>query len=474
MEEKQKRIMILGASALQVPAIKKAKELGYQIILVDYDENAVGFSLADVKLVVSTLDQEEVYRQALIYQPDVVITSTSDGPVRTAAYVNEKLGKRPDLSYENAQCATIKSRMRDRLKECGVPIPEYYAVTDFEAFSAAVDKLGGDCIVKPADNAGSRGVVHMDYKVHQGRQLEYETLARKESAERMAAYYRAIYHYSLGNARNSTVMVEEYMHGPEVSVEIMVTEGEPHILTITDKFITPPPYFVELAHCEPSRLDPQTQEQIRKVAAQAVRAIGMDNAPAHVEIKVTEEGPKIVELAARLGGDFITSRLVPLSTGIDMVGASVLLATGEVPDLTPKWKRGAAIHFISVSNEPGGSEADIWRAPREPEAPRLAEGMQAFVDSRPGGEDCESASGGQQEAAQAGVITRITVPDALYGLEGVEEISLYKKPGDHVQGTRSSNDRLGHVITTGETPEQAMELGKQVLAQIGVEIRYER
>ena len=180
-------------------------------------------------------------------------------------------------------------------------------------------------------------------------------------------------------------------------------------------------------------------------------------------------------------------------------------ATGEVPDLTPKWKRGAAIHFISVSNEPSGGEADIWRVPREPEAPQLAEGMLdsvsnepgggeagiwraprvseatqlaegmlASVDSRPGGEDSETASSGQQEAAQAGVITRITVPDALYGLEGVEEISLYKKPGDHVQGTRSSNDRLGHVITTGETPEQAMELGKQVLAQIGVEIRYER
>ena len=92
VSEKQKKMMILGASALQVPAIKKAKELGYQIILVDYDETAVGFELADVKLVVSTLDQEEVYRQALLYQPDVVITSTSDGPVRTAAYVNERHG----------------------------------------------------------------------------------------------------------------------------------------------------------------------------------------------------------------------------------------------------------------------------------------------------------------------------------------------------------------------------------------------
>lgn len=429
-EEKRKKMMILGASALQVPAIKKAKELGYQVICVDYDENAVGFELADIRLVVSTLDQEEVYRQALIYQPDVVITSTSDGPVRTAAYVNEKLGKRPDLSYENALCATIKSKMRDRLKECGVPIPEYYAATDYEAFSEAVDRLHGNCIVKPADNAGSRGVVLLDLAgcgadLPDGIDAPAGHANPVQSGKHSAdGFKEQVYRYSLGNARGGTVMVEEYMHGAEVSVEIMVIGGEPHILTITDKYITPPPYFVELAHCEPSRLDAGTQEEIRKVAAQAVRAIGIENAPAHVEIKVTEEGPKIVELAARLGGDFITSGLVPLSTGIDMVGASVLLATGQAPDLTPRWNRGAAIHFI--------------------------------------------------HAEQEGVLARITVPDTLYGQEGVEEISLYKKYGEPVRGTRSSNDRLGHVITTGETPEQAMELGKRILAQISVEITYER
>ncbi len=403
-----KKIMILGASALQVPAIKKAKELGYQVIAVDYDENAVGFAFADVKLVVSTLDQEEVYRQALIYQPDVVITSTSDGPVRTAAYVNEKLGKRPDLSYENAQCATIKSKMRNRLRECGVPIPKYYAVEDFTAFSEAVDKLNGRCIVKPADNAGSRGVMLLDP----------EELSAAHFNERKEQIYR----YSRGNSRGGTVMVEEYMQGPEVSVEAIVIEGKPHILTVTDKFITPPPYFVELAHCEASMLDEKIQEGIRAVAGQAICAIGIENAPAHVEVKVTQDGPKIVELAARLGGDFITSKLVPLSTGIDMVGASVELAVGKRPDLTPKWNRGAAIHFIHA------------------------------------------------DEGQEGIISEIAVPRALYAQKGVEEIILYKKPGDSVQGTRSSNDRLGHVITTGETPQEAMELGARVVAQIGVGI----
>ena len=239
---RQKNMMILGASELQVPAIRKAKELGYQIILVDYNENAVGFALADVKLVVSTLDQEEVYRQALIYEPDVVITSTSDGPVRTAAYVNEKLGKKPDLSYKDSLCATIKSHMRKRLEENQVPIPAYFSVQNFSEFKEAVGALQGNCIVKPADNAGSRGVVLLD-----GEQSEDEKELRR------------VYEYSRENSRNGTVMVEEYMTGAEVSVEAMTVEGKTTILTITDKYITPPPYFVEIAHSEPSSLPDKVQ-----------------------------------------------------------------------------------------------------------------------------------------------------------------------------------------------------------------------
>lgn len=398
-----KRMMILGASALQVPAIKAAKEMGYEIILVDYDENAVGFPLADVKLVVSTLDMEEVYKQALIYKPDVVITSTSDGPVRTAAYVNEKLGKKPDLSYEDALCATIKSNMRNRLKENHVPVPAYYTADNFESFQAAAETLD-DCIVKPSDNAGSRGVVLLE-----GNQKQEE----KELCR--------IYEYSKKNSRNGIVMIEEFMVGPEVSVEAITVDGETEIIAITDKYITPPPYFVELAHSEPSRLSEEIQGQIRDIALQAIRAIRLQNGPSHTEVKITEEGPKIVEIAARLGGDFITSRLVPLSTGVDLVGASVQLAAGKKPELKRKWQKAAAIHFIH----------------------------------------------GEQ-----GKIQCLEETEEMSRLDGIEEVAIYKKPGDVVDGTKSSNDRLGHIITTGRTPEEAMEKGRKALECIRLE--YER
>ncbi len=395
-----KKMMILGGSALQVPAIKAAKELGYEIILVDYDENATGFALADVKLVVSTLDKEEVYRQALIYRPDVVITSTSDGPVRTAAYVNERLGKKPDLSYEDSLCATIKSHMRKRLEENHVPVPVYYVAENWAGFWEAVKALDGRCIVKPSDNAGSRGVTLL------------------EGGEKTEEELRRAYDYSKGNSRNGIVMVEEFMSGAEVSVEAMTVNGKTEIISITDKYITPPPYFVEIAHSEPSRLGGEIQERIREVALQAIRAIRLQNGPSHTEIKVTEEGPKVVEIAARLGGDFITSRLVPLSTGVDLVGASVRLAAGEAPDLSAKWQRAAAIHFIQSGK---------------------------------------------------GKLRRLEIGEEIFRMDGVEEAVLYKKAGDTTDGTRSSNDRLGHIITVGRTPEEAMERGRKALERICME-----
>ena len=395
-----KKMMILGGSVLQVPAIKAAKELGYEIILVDYDENATGFALADVKLVVSTLDKEEVYRQALIYRPDVVITSTSDGPVRTAAYVNEKLGKKPDLSYEDSLCATIKSHMRKRLEENHVPVPVYYVVENWAGFWEAVKALDGRCIVKPSDNAGSRGVTLL------------------EGGEKTEEELRRAYDYSKGNSRNGIVMVEEFMSGAEVSVEAMTVNGKTEIISITDKYITQPPYFVEIAHSEPSRLGGEIQERIREVALQAIRAIRLQNGPSHTEIKVTEEGPKVVEIAARLGGDFITSRLVPLSTGVDLVGASVRLAAGEAPDLSAKWQRAAAIHFIQSGK---------------------------------------------------GKLRRLEIGEEIFRMDGVEEAVLYKKAGDTTDGTKSSNDRLGHIITVGRTPEEAMERGRKALERICME-----
>ena len=109
-----------------------------------------------------------------------------------------------------------------------------------------------------------------------------------------------------------------------------------------------PPHFVEMGHSQPSRLRSGDVEKIKELACRAVKAVGIDHGPAHVEIMLTADGPKMIELGARLGGDFITSHLVPLSTGVDMIGATIQIALGEIPNLEKQWQKGAAIRFFSV------------------------------------------------------------------------------------------------------------------------------
>lgn len=394
-----KKIMILGASRLQVPAIREAKRRGLYVIAVDYDKQAVGFSIADECLDISTIDCEGVFKAALEKKPDYIMTSTSDMPVRTVAYVREKLHMPLDISCADSLCATNKAFMRRRLREFGVPIPRFSIIENEDDFKAIYPSYGDQFIIKPADNAASRGVRLVDI----GKGMDP----------------LACYRYSLSRSRAGTVLVEAYMQGPEVSVEAFTLNGMTDVIAITDKLVTKPPFFVELGHSEQSCFSADIKQQIKRIVIQTLSAIGLRNGPSHTEIKVTAEGPKVVETAARLGGDFITSKLVPLSTGVDMTGCAVSLAVGEPVDLTRKFDRGAAIRFIPATT--------------------------GFIVGMDGTEKAKK-------------------------IPGVTEIEWYRKIGDQIGGTESSNDRLGHIIATGETAGEAADACEAAVKAISVSV----
>ena len=392
-----KSIFILGASRLQVPAIKRAKEKGLFVYVLDYDTKAVGIQYADQFLEISTIDKEAVYKAALEYNPDYIITSTSDMPVRTVSWVCERLGKKTDISYEGAICATDKVAMRKRMKTCGVSIPEFHEIKTFDEFLEITKKMPCRFILKPADNSASRGVILVDKNDNPN--------------------FMELYKYCTQYSRSGEVLIEEYMEGPEVSVESYSVHGEPHIITITDKIVTDLPYFVELGHTEPSRLTPEQQEDICRVANAAIRAIGMQNGPTHTEIKVTSTGAKLVEIAARLGGDFITSRLVPLSTGVDMIECSFASLLEEEVQYNNRINRGSAIRFM--------------------------QGNVGEIVSIEGVEDAKR-------------------------IPGVEEVELYKSIGDYVKRTENSADRVGHVIATANDADTAAKIAEDALRQIKI------
>jgi len=318
-----KKILIIGASFLQVPAIHKAKEKGYYVGVVDYNSKAVGIPYADEYFNVSTIDAYGLLEVAKIFKPAGIMTMATDLPIRAISYVNSVLGLigiAPDVAF----AATDKLEMITRFTKFGVNAPWFFYADTWEEFIEKFKSFDLPIIIKPTDNSGSRGVVLV-----------------QETSDIFNAFK-----YSKANSRCGRVIIEQYITGDEVSVELFVIESKPIILAVTDKMTTNEPNFVEIGHSQPSRFTGETLSSIHELAIKSVKSIGIDNGPVHAEMRISSNGPVMIELGARMGGDCITSHLVPLSTGIDMVGATIDLVTNHDIDIIPKISKCSAIQFF--------------------------------------------------------------------------------------------------------------------------------
>ncbi len=392
-----KRLLIIGASNLQLPAIQKAKEMGLYVAVADYNPNAIGIPYADEYFNVSTIDEEGVYQAAKAFCADGIMTLATDMPMRSLAYATTKLGI-PGISYDTAVKATDKGEMIKAFEEHNVSHPWYFIISEPAELEKISDQITYPCISKPTDNSGSRGVMLINTP---------EEL--KESVS-----------YSSSQGRKGGVIIEEYMRGSEVSVEVIVLDGVPHILQVTDKLTTGAPHFVEMGHSQPSQLPKKDVESIKELASKAVLAVGIQNGPAHVEIMLTENGPKMVELGARMGGDCITTHLVPLSTGIDMVKATIQIALGETLDIEAKFEKGSAIRFLD---------------------------------------------------APCGEIVGITGAEIAEKVSGVTNVIFTKHIGDISGSIDSSTDRIGHVIAQAQNAQEAIAVAETAVQRIGIQIK---
>lgn len=391
-----KKILIIGASILQLPAIRKAKELGYYVGVADYNPNAIGIAEADEYFNVSTIDVDGVVKVAQEFKPDGIMTLATDMPMRAVAKACEVCGI-AGISYDTAIKATDKGEMIKAFEAAGVEHPWYYIIPNHAALEDVIDNVTYPCIMKPTDNAGSRGVV----LCHSREELENE------------------YDYSHQESRSGAVIIEEYLQGSEFSIEVMVVDGEPYVLQITDKLTTGAPHFVEMGHSQPTRQNEENREKIRDLAIRACKAVGINVGPAHVEMILTKDGPKMVELGARMGGDCITTHLVPLSTGIDMVGCTIKLACGEKIDIEPKFNKGSAIRYFKAHN---------------------------------------------------GVIKSIDGIEEAKKIPGVQEISIVHLVGEKIGEIGSSTDRVGFVIVQAETADEAVDICEKAMDRVHIKI----
>jgi biotin carboxylase len=324
-------ILIFGAGINQLTLIQAARALGLISVVIDPNEDAPGRQYADYFYCIEGRDYAKTKEVAKRHGVSGIVTSQMETPLRLMARLAEELGlifHAPEI----AERSLDKWLMKQAFQQAGIPCAQGMLLSSGEeVLPQRLSSLGFPLIIKPKDAHSSRGVFKVD------------------SAQALRLHLPQSRSYS----PSGQVIAEEFLAGPEYSVETITYRGATTIIQITEKFVTPFPYTVELGHLQPAVLSADERAAIEALVSRAIQAIGIDNSASHTEVKRTAEGPKLIEIGARLGGDFISSYLTLASCGVDMDRAAIQLALGENPDLKKKWEKYACIKYFQL---PAGKE----------------------------------------------------------------------------------------------------------------------
>lgn len=320
----KKSILIFGLGFLQKSLIARCKVKGLYTIGIDPCDDAVCKDDVDVFEVVGGQDYEKTLEVAKRYDVAGVITTATDKPLVMMARVAEALHL-PFYSVKTALWSTDKYQMKQRFMLGGVPFAKgklAKAIDDVSDFVFPV-------IVKPRDNSGSRGV-----KLCCDKQELQECINE-----------------ALEFSHLDTVLVEEFIEGQEYSIESIHFDGKSKVIQFTEKKTTDFPYNVELGHMQPARLSDEMKDEIREIIEKIAKALNFNNCGSHTELKIGSRGITVIETSPRFGGDFITSTLVPLSTGLNIDDLLIEISIGNKlsdKDLQPVKNRCSGVVFFNL------------------------------------------------------------------------------------------------------------------------------
>lgn len=324
-----KKIAVIGASCWQEPLIKKAKDMGIETHVFAWAANDVGEKIADYFYPISIVEKETILKKCAEIGIDGICSIGSDLAMITVNYIAGQLG----LAGNSERCvkaSTNKHLMRKKFEEYGDPSPKSILVESVADLDGA--DLDYPIIVKPIDRSGSRGITKLTYE---------DTKKLKEAIE-----------YAKEQGFEKYALVEEFVPGQEYSVECISWHGQHYFLSMTQKFTTGSPHFIETAHLEPVVINENTVEKVKHIVFRALSNLQIENGASHSEVKITEQGKiAIIEIGGRMGGDGIGSHLVEWSTGIDYVKAVIQIALDEEPDLSVHLPLSAAAVRFIISKE---------------------------------------------------------------------------------------------------------------------------
>jgi biotin carboxylase len=396
-------VLIVCGGLLQVPAVHIARELGLKVIVTDGSADAPAMKLADEAAILDIYNVqghcELVKSLGQRYNLRGVFTEGADVEVTVAAAA--EAGGLPGIPVAAARNTKNKALTRECFDRHGIPNPRWAEVRDDLDSRRAAERIGFPLMVKAVDNCASRGTTRVG---DPQKLLPAVKLARCNSTTR-------------------TALLESYFVGDEQSVEILFDrQGRCHRLNVVDRlFQTEGDFAIELGHVNPTRLGADDQSRLFDLTESAARATGVSFGAFKADTMWTTEGPRILEVTARLSGGFDCQYTTPLATGRNFIRAAMRLAVGleiDPVDLEWRWRRHAA----------------AWVA--FPEPGRI-----------------ESISG---------------MGDALR-LPGVHHVFLRSEAGDLIEPYRDCAARPAFVIAEGATPEEAIARAKAGVAALKFE-----
>ena len=333
----RKSIMIFGVGTLQKTIIERCKSKGLITIGIDPNENATCRKIVDVFKIIKGDNYERTLAVANKYQIKGIVTAATDKPLIMMACIAESM-KLPFYSIDTAVVSTDKFLMKGAFLKGDIPCAKGKLITSPEEIRE-IKEFNFPVILKPRDNSGSRGVIFCN------NIFEIE----------------AAFSDVLRFTRKDSVLVEEYIEGKEYSIESLHFNGDTKVIQYTEKITTPLPYNVELGHIQPANLSFTIKEEINLIVSKIAKALSFSNCASHTELKINKKGIFVIETSPRLGGDYITSHLVPLSTGVNMEDQVINLAIGEPVD----YSISSRASMVSYLNFPVGKKVKQTITERE-------------------------------------------------------------------------------------------------------------
>lgn len=320
----KKSILVFGVGELQKSIIKRAQAKGLYVVGIDPCTDAACKDEVDAFEVVGGQDYEGTLAIAEKYGINAIITTATDKPLVMMAKVAEKL-QLPFYSVDTAVWSTDKLLMKERFQQFDIPCAKGFIIESYD--DLVQHSFSYPVIVKPRDNSGSRGVIYCKDEV-----------AAKEAINEALQY-----------TKKGSILVEEFIEGKEYSIESLHFNNESHVIQFTEKITTDFPYNVELGHIQPANISDDIKEKIKDIIKNIAHSLNFNNCASHTELKINDRGVFIIETSPRLGGDFITSHLVPLSTYINIEDLLVDISLGNIITINKVSDKSSAVIFFNLT-----------------------------------------------------------------------------------------------------------------------------